>query len=479
MSKVKHIWGCTQCGHTQTKWTGNCSICKKWNTFIEELDTSSISERFEVSGIRNKRPLRLKEIEKGSFQRIKTNFTEFDRLLGGGLVSGSLTLIGGDPGIGKSTLMLQIAERLSLQNLKVLYICGEESVEQTSLRADRLSVNSESIYFLSETLFSQIKLHIDELKPDVLIVDSIQIIYKQEIPSGPGSVSQVREIATEFMMLAKGAGISTFLIGHVTKTGEIAGPRVLEHLVDTVLDFDGDQKQGYRMLRAIKNRFGPTDDLAIFQMTGSGMVEVSNPSSIFLEERMEKSTGSVIIPTIEGSRAFLIEVQALVAASVFANSTRRSTGLDANRLALLLAVLEKRLGYQLYNRDVFVSIAGGLKITEPAIDLGIILAISSSFSNRALDAKIVVLGEVGLSGEIRAVPRVESRIKEAINMGFSQCVLPRRNLSGLSKEFTQKINLIPVEYVEEAVHHLAPISRKSLSKNHSQKYDETATLDEK
>lgn len=473
MSKIKRIWGCKECGHTQLKWTGSCPSCKEWNTFVEELDTSDVSQRFEAGSTKNKKPVRLKEIEKISCQRIKTGLDEFDRLLGGGLVSGSLILVGGDPGIGKSTLILQISQQLAALGLRVLYICGEESVEQTSLRAERLGVDSENLFFLSETLFSQIKLHIDELKPNVLIVDSIQIMYKQEIPSAPGSVSQVREIATEFMLLSKGMGISTFLIGHVTKTGEIAGPRVLEHLVDTVLDFDGDRKHGYRMLRAIKNRFGPTDDLAIFQMTNSGMVEVKNPSSIFLEERLDKTAGSVIIPTIEGSRAFLIEVQALVAPSAFANSTRRSTGLDSNRLALLLAVLEKRLGYQLYNRDVFVSIAGGIKITEPSIDLGVILAISSSFSNRVLDPKMVVIGEVGLSGEIRAVPRIESRIKEAINMGFSQCVLPRRNLVGLSEELTKKILLLPVDYVEEAVHQLIPL-RKSLSKNHSQKYDEAA-----
>ena len=287
-----------------------------------------------------------------------------------------------------------------------------------------------------------------------MIVDSIQILYKSELPSSPGSVSQVRELAMEFMHIAKGMGVATFLIGHVTKSGEIAGPRVLEHIVDTVLDFEGDKQHGYRLLRSVKNRFGPTDDIALFQMGPKGLSEVSNPSVIFLEERQREIPGSVIIPTVEGSRALLIEVQALVAASAFSTSTRKSTGLDQNRLVLLLAVLEKKMGYQMHNRDVFVSIAGGLKIVEPAIDLGVLLAIASSFCNRPIDPETVLLGEVGLGGEVRGVPRIETRIREAIHMGFKRCLLPKRNLKGLDPDLFKKISLIGVDRVEEAIREL-------------------------
>ncbi len=398
--------------------------------------------------------MRIKEVKNVEFKRMMTNIEEFDRLMGGGIVKGSLTLVGGDPGIGKSTLMMQISHQLAVQGLTVLYVCGEESVEQTSLRAQRLGINDDHLLLLSETNFTNIKHHIDQVKPDILIVDSIQIVYKPDLPSAPGSVTQVREMATEFMHISKGMGISTFLIGHVTKTGEIAGPRVLEHLVDTVLDFDGDRQHGYRMLRGMKNRFGPTDDIAIFQMNAEGLKEVTNPSLIFLEERAQQTSGSAIIPTIEGSRAFLVEIQALVAPSAFSNPTRKSTGLNPNRLSLLLAVLEKRMGYQLHNKDVFVSVAGGLKITEPALDLGVIMAISSSLSNRVLSPKIAVVGEVGLGGEVRSVPRIERRIKEAINMGFTECLLPKRNLKGLPKELGEKIQLRGIEYVDEAVRSL-------------------------
>lgn len=448
------LWSCSECGHRQAKWTGSCTICQKWNTFEKEIEIEDKGKRFDLLKTEVAKPVRVKEITTSECRRISTKMTEFDRLLGGGIVSGSLTLIGGDPGIGKSTLMLQLAEGLAEQGLTVLYICGEESVEQTSLRASRLGVASDRLYLLSDTLFSNIKAQIDHLKPDAMIIDSIQILYKSELPSAPGSVSQVRELATEFMHIAKGMGISTFLIGHVTKSGEIAGPRVLEHIVDTVLDFEGDRQHGYRLLRSVKNRFGPTDDIALFQMGSQGLSEVSNPSIIFLEERLKEVSGSVIIPTVEGSRALLIEVQALVAASAFSTSTRKSTGLDQNRLALLLAVLEKKMGYQLHNCDVFVSIAGGLKIFEPAIDLGVLMAIGSSFCNRPIDPETVVLGEVGLGGEVRGVPRIENRIREAIHMGFRRCLCPKRNLKGISSDLSQKIRLIGVEIVEEAIREL-------------------------
>lgn len=451
MAKPKVLWSCTECGHRQAKWTGSCSLCQKWNTFTEEIEIEEKGKRFESIKKESAKPVRVKEIAPNEFMRVSTKMPEFDRLLGGGIVSGSLTLIGGDPGIGKSTLMLQLAQALAEQGKTILYVCGEESVEQTSLRAGRLGVSHDKLYLLSDTLFANVKAQIDHLKPEAIIVDSIQILYKSELPSAPGSVSQVRELATEFMHIAKGMGISTFLIGHVTKSGEIAGPRVLEHIVDTVLDFEGDRQHGYRLLRSVKNRFGPTDDIALFQMGAQGLSEVSNPSIIFLEERMKEVAGSVIIPTVEGSRALLIEVQALVAASAFSTSTRKSTGLDSNRMALLLAVLEKKMGYQLHNCDVFVSVAGGLKISEPAVDLGVLMAIGSSFCNRPINPETVVLGEVGLGGEVRGVPRIENRIREAIHMGFRRCVCPKRNLKGISPDLAQKISLIGVESVEEAI----------------------------
>jgi DNA repair protein RadA/Sms len=427
-------------------------MCRKWNTFVEEIEFTE--RRFEAKVAEPAKPMRVSEVTSQEFRRAATQIREFDRILGGGIVAGSLTLIGGDPGIGKSTLMLQVAQALAGQGLVVLYICGEESVEQTSLRAKRLKANSENLLLFSETNFSHIKTQVDRLKPDILIVDSIQILYKSDLPSAPGSVSQVRELATEFMHLSKGMGISTFLVGHVTKSGEIAGPKVLEHIVDTVLDFEGDRQHGYRILRAVKNRFGPTDDIALFQMDLEGLKEVENPSEAFLEERMKETPGSVIIPTVEGTRAILIEVQALAAASAFPTSTRRSTGLDQNRLSLLLAVLEKRMGYALHHTDVYVAVAGGMKVVEPAIDLGILLSIASSFCNKAIDPDTVVLGEVGLGGEVRSVPRIESRIKEAATMGFKTCILPQRNLKGLSNVYAQKIELHGIEFVEEAIHAL-------------------------
>ncbi|MEI8125727.1 MAG: DNA repair protein RadA, partial [Parachlamydiaceae bacterium] len=337
------------------------------------------------------------------------------------------------------------------QGLTVLYVCGEESIEQTTMRAKRLGIDSDLLFLLNETNFAYIKAQIEQVKPDAIVVDSIQIVYKSEISSAPGSVSQVREAASEFMHIAKGQGISTFLIGHVTKSGEIAGPRVLEHLVDTVLYFEGEKQHDYRMIRVVKNRFGPTDEIAIFQMQSKGLVEVSNPSQIFLEERMKGVIGSVIIPTIEGSRPILIEAQALVTETVFPTPSRRCTGIDQNRLALLLAVLEKRMRYQLFRCDVFVSIAGGMRVLEPAIDLGVLVAIASSLRNKQIDPETTVVGEVGLGGELRSVPRLESRIKEAIHMGFKQCVLPKRNLKGISDELRQKINLRGVDVVDEAV----------------------------
>lgn len=448
--KQKSFWSCNECGHKQAKWSGQCPACTKWNTLAEEIEVST-KTRFEAAVGRDNKPMRLKEVPLHKTPRILSGLSEFDRLIGGGVVPGSLTLVGGDPGIGKSTLLLQLSALLAKQGLIVLYISGEESLEQTTMRALRLGIETDNLLILSETHYSAIKAQVDAINPDVLIVDSIQIVYKAELPSAPGSVTQVRETTTEFMHLAKGRAIATFLIGHVTKSGEIAGPKVLEHLVDTVLYFEGDKQHQFRMIRVVKNRFGATDEIAVFSMQEQGLREVPNPSEIFLEERKKGAIGSVIIPTLEGTRPILIEAQALVTDTTFPNPSRRSTGIDSNRLSLLLAVLDKRMGYQLFRCDVFVSIAGGLKIVEPAIDLGILLAVTSSMRGKAINTETVVIGEVGLGGEVRSVPRAESRIKEAIQMGFKRCLLPKRNLKGISPDIAKKINLYGIEMVEEAV----------------------------
>ncbi|MBN4066750.1 DNA repair protein RadA [Simkania negevensis] len=449
--KQKRIWCCIECGHKQTRWGGQCPACQEWNSLAEEVEVVSSAKRFE-SQKSGAGPVQLTGVKMGQQKRLKTGIFELDRLLGEGLVKGSLTLIGGDPGIGKSTLLLQAADALARQGLVVLYICCEESVEQTSMRALRLGVESDKIYLLNETQFSLVKAQIDQLSPDVIIADSIQMLYKNELPSAPGSVTQVREVAMEFLHIAKGRGIATLLIGHVTKSGEIAGPRVLEHIVDTVLYFEGDRQNHYRMLRVVKNRFGATDEIAIFEMAAEGLREVENPSELFLQERVKHTTGSVIIPTLEGTRPILVELQSLVTDTVFATPSRRSTGIDQNRLALLLAVLEKRLGYPLHRCDVFSSAVGGIKINEPAVDLGILLSIASSFCNIALDPSLIVMGEVGLGGEVRRIPRIEKRIKEAVSMGFKSCLIPKRNHEGLSTELLNKIEVHCIENVEEAIH---------------------------
>ena len=451
MSKTKIVWACRECGHTQPKWTGSCGGCQNWNSLLEEVSLEEKKVRFESKKPGAAKAVRIKDIGTNEFKRLSTKMGELDRVFGNGIVEGSLVLVAGEPGVGKSTLLLQIANAIAGQGLNVLYVCGEESVEQTSLRAQRLSIDHPNIYLLNETNFSAIKAQIDQLNPDVVIVDSVQIVYKSELPSSPGSVVQVREIATEFMHIAKGQGITTFLVGHVTKSGEIAGPRVLEHIVDTVLDFEGDRQHGFRLLRVIKNRFGPTDEIAIFQMKEGGLSEVVNPSQAFLQERMKEISGSAIVPGLEGARSFLLEIQALVTTTAFPTPSRRSAGIDQNRLALLLAVLEKRVGYTLHHCDVFVALAGGLKIVEPAIDLGILLAIASSFSNRPIPADVIAIGEVGLGGEVRGVSRIETRLKESIHKGFKRCILPKKNLKGISSSLTEKIELIGIDLVDEAI----------------------------
>lgn len=451
MAKQKTQWSCRECGHSQPKWTGQCSTCLKWDTFSEEQSLETLA-RFEGNkNTKPTRPLRLKEIVVGETPRFTSSLAECDRLFGGGIVPGSLTLVGGDPGVGKSTLLLQLAENFAKGGRTVLYICGEESVEQTSMRAKRLGVGSDLLYLLSETQFSLIHRAIEEIQPDVLVVDSIQIVYKTEIPSSPGSVAQVREMAAEFMHLAKGLKMATFLIGHVTKTGEIAGPRLLEHLVDTVIYFEGEQNHHYRMLRVVKNRYGPTDEVALFHMHAHGLVEVPNPSQLFLEQRNSQRTGSAIIPTIEGTRSIVIEAQALVTETCFSTPSRRCTGFDTNRLALLLAVLEKRMGYPLHRCDVFVAMAGGLRVVEPASDLGTLIAVASSFRNRAIDPHTAIIGEVGLGGEVRGVTRIESRLKELLHMGFRRCILPKSLLKGISTNLREALVLEGVDSVDAAI----------------------------
>ncbi len=452
MTKTESQWICSECGHSQRKWAGKCTKCSNWNTFSEEIVVNVKNQKFESqAALEGTKPVPLNEVKAEEFKRLPTGFDELDRVLGGGHVVGGLTLLGGDPGIGKSTMMLQLAKQFADQGARILYVCGEESTTQTSMRARRLGISSEKIYLYNETIFSNIRHQIETIQPDILVIDSIQIVYKNELPSLPGSVTQVKEIAMECMHIAKGQGITTFLIGHVTKSGELAGPRVLEHIVDTVLDFDGDKQHGYRMLRAAKNRFGPTDEVALFQMAENGLSEVTNPSQIFLEDRVAKLPGSAIIPMMEGSRSILVEVQALVAPSAFSTSSRRCSGIDSNRLALLLAVLEKRMSYQFHTLDVFVSVAGGMKIQEPALDLGLILAIASSFCNQSLPPDLAVIGEVGLGGEVRRCSRVAARVKEAINMGFTQCVIPKKNLKDITKKMRDAINIRPFDLVEEAI----------------------------
>lgn len=457
MSKQTIKWACSGCGHVQSKWSGSCLGCSAWNTFEEMLDVKPSKQRFATRSDLAK-PILIQDVSLLGFDRISTAYNEVDRLMGGGVVCGSLTLVGGQPGIGKSTLMLQLASSFSKQGLTVLYVCGEESAEQTSLRAHRLGIHADKLYLLNETLFSNIKAQVDLLKPDILIVDSVQIVYKDDLPSAPGSVVQVKEVAMECMHLAKGSKVTTFLIGHVTKTGDLAGPRILEHIVDTVLDFEGDCQHGYRLLRSSKNRFGPTEEVVVFQMDSKGLKEINNPSLVFLEERRKESPGSIVMATLEGSRALLIEVQALITRSFYPNPIRKSTGVDQNRLALLLAVLEKKMKYPLYSQDVFVSVTGGMKVIEPGIDLGILLAIASSYQSRVLSGKTVALGEVGLNGEVRSVLRIESRIKEAIHMGFTNCILPKHNMKGLQQELKDKIKLCPVGNVEEAMEQLLGVS---------------------
>lgn len=445
----KTLYFCQNCGHEETKWLGQCPACKEWNTFVEEK--VSVTQASTVKTDREVKVLSLSEVEADDQARITTGMRELDRVLGGGIVPGSLILVGGDPGIGKSTLLLQVCQKLS-KDKNVLYISGEESPAQIKLRANRMGDFNENLKLLCETNLDMIRSVIENKRPELVIIDSIQTMYSEEVASAPGSVSQVRESTNVFMQLAKGLCITIFIVGHVTKEGTVAGPRVLEHMVDTVLYFEGDRHASYRILRGVKNRFGSTNEIGVFEMRQSGLVEVENPSEYMLSGKAENASGSVVACSIEGTRPMLIEIQALVCESNFGTPRRTATGTDYNRVNLLMAVLEKRIGLHLGNCDAYVNIAGGIRMNEPAIDLGIVMAIISSYKNRPVDEKMIVFGEVGLSGEIRAVNMPEQRVAEAKKLGFETCVIPEvskdmvKNIKGIKvigvKTISDAMNLI-------------------------------------
>ena len=446
----KSIFFCQNCGHEEAKWLGQCPACKEWNTFVEERIDSGITKGTTVAAraVHEAKVVPLTEVTADDDTRSETGIKELDRVLGGGIVPGSLVLVGGDPGIGKSTLLLQVCQRMA-QMKKILYISGEESQAQIKLRANRMGNFTSSLLLLCETNLGIIRSVIEKERPELVIIDSIQTMYSEDVTSAPGSVSQVRESTNVFMQLAKGLGIPIFIVGHVTKEGTVAGPRVLEHMVDTVLYFEGDRHASYRILRAVKNRFGSTNEIGVFEMRQSGLVEVENPSEYMLSGKPENASGSVVACSMEGTRPILLEIQALVCRTNFGMPRRTAAGTDYNRVNLLMAVLEKRLGMSLGNCDAYVNIAGGIKMNEPAIDLGIVMALVSSYRNRPIDEKTIVFGEVGLSGEVRAVNMPEQRVAEAKKLGFETCILPEVSLK-MVKEI-QGIRLVGVKTVNEAV----------------------------
>ena len=424
----KTVFFCQNCGHEETKWLGQCPMCKEWNTFVEEkVIASSVSASVKTDRDIEKKIVALSQVNTDEQKRFQTGMKELDRVLGGGIVPGSLVLVGGDPGIGKSTLLLQVCQKLAKER-QVLYISGEESLSQIKLRANRMGNFSDNMKLFCETNLGTIRNVIEKKQPEFVVIDSIQTMYSEEVSSAPGSVSQVRESTNVFMQLAKGLGITIFIVGHVTKEGTVAGPRVLEHMVDTVLYFEGDRHASYRILRGVKNRFGSTNEIGVFEMRQNGLVEVENPSEYMLSGKPENASGSVVACSIEGTRPLLIEIQALVCDTNFGMPRRTATGTDYNRVNLLMAVLEKRIGLHLANCDAYVNIAGGIRMNEPAIDLGIVMAIVSSYKNRPVDERMIVFGEVGLSGEVRAVNMPEQRVAEAKKLGFETCVVPEVSL---------------------------------------------------
>ena len=444
---TKTLFYCKECGNESSKWLGQCPVCHEWNTFVEAEVTKS-SQKVEKA-LMERKPSHLSEIQMEEEKRISTHMEEMDRVLGGGIVRGSLVLVGGDPGIGKSTLLLQTCHRLCADDLSLLYISGEESLQQIRMRADRIGEFNDHLALLAETNLEIIDGVIRKEKPDIVIIDSIQTMYSDGVDSAPGSVSQVRESTATLMKLAKGLGVTVFVVGHVTKEGTVAGPRVLEHMVDTVLHFEGDRHASYRILRAVKNRFGSTDEIGVFEMQQDGLREVLNPSEYMLEGKPEEASGSVVACSVEGTRPILVEVQALVCRSNFGMPRRTASGCDYNRVNLLMAVLEKRLGFHLSEYDAYVNIAGGMKMNEPAIDLGIALAIVSSMKDQVISDRVICFGEIGLSGEVRSVQMAEQRVNEAKKLGFERVILPASNLKALKN--TKGIDLVGVSNIAEAV----------------------------
>lgn len=449
MAKAKKstVFFCQECGFESTKWLGQCPGCKAWNSLAEETIISPSGR--STGRAERKEPSTLSSVSLVKEDRIFIGIEELDRVLGGGVVPGSLILVGGDPGIGKSTLLLQVCQRLAGQKRRVLYISGEESLKQIKIRALRMGEFSDDLLLLCETNLSVIEETIRRLEPQVVIIDSIQTMYNENVGAAPGSVSQVRESTGVFLQLAKGTGISIFIVGHVTKEGTVAGPRVLEHMVDTVLYFEGDRHASYRILRGVKNRFGSTNEIGVFEMRQEGLAEVKNPSEFMLNGKPQGASGSVVACSMEGTRPVLIEIQALVCHSNFGIPRRQATGTDFNRLNLLMAVLEKRVGLQISSSDAYVNIAGGMKIQEPALDLGIVMALVSSFKNRPLEDKLMVFGEVGLSGEVRAVSMAGQRVQEAKKLGFTTCVVPAACMEALAG--IKGIRMIPVASVQDAM----------------------------
>ncbi|MGN1204809.1 MAG: DNA repair protein RadA [Lachnospiraceae bacterium] len=456
-NKKSTVFFCQNCGYESAKWMGQCPGCREWNTFVEEqVSTAALKKNGTQGSTARQKPAVLSEITMEKEDRISTGMQELDRVLGGGVVAGSLTLVGGDPGIGKSTLLLQVCRNFSDAGHNVLYISGEESLKQIKMRAERIGSFNDHLSLLCETNLSLIEETIRNLKPQIVIIDSIQTMYSEEVSAAPGSVSQVRESTGLFLQLAKGLGVSIFIVGHVTKEGTVAGPRVLEHMVDTVLYFEGDRYASYRILRSVKNRFGSTNEIGVFEMREEGLIEVKNPSEYMLSGRPEDACGCVVACTVEGTRPMMVEIQALVCHSNFGIPRRQATGADFNRVNLLMAVLEKRLGLQMSGCDAYVNLAGGIRIQEPAVDLGMVMAIVSSFKNRPVDPGTVVFGEVGLSGEVRAVSLSEQRLQEAVKLGFTTCVMPRANADMMKEtdkllKNQQKIKVIGVSNVQEAI----------------------------
>ena len=457
MSKKKRTYNCQACGWQAAKWLGHCPDCGGWDTFVETLQMSTPVMRQTQPGT-NQSPLTLTEIVHDDAERLQTGIGEFDRALGGGIVRGSLVLIGGDPGIGKSTLLLQAACGLSRTHKgngpAALYVSGEESASQLRMHAERLGLQNQNVYILTETSVTHICEQAETLRPDVLIIDSIQTVFTEDSTSTPGSVNQVRESTARLMNLAKTHNLPVLIIGHVTKEGTIAGPRVMEHMVDTVLYFEGERHHVYRVLRAVKNRFGPTHEIGVFEMQTAGLMEVENPSELFLAERPSQASGSVVVASLEGTRPLLVELQALGCPNTFGNPRRVANGVDYQRLMLLLAVMEKRLGLPLQTNDVYVNVVGGLSLNEPAIDLGVVVAVASSLQDAVIDADLVVLGEIGLTGEVRAAGHVEARLREAAKLGFRRCLVPQTNVQAAS--MVAGIESIGIRTVSEALQLVLP-----------------------